>query len=328
MAKRVAFWLERVGAAVLGAAAITASTLTPAHATNVPLGDAANYAVLYSGYSNNTLQITNVTVNGNIGVGNIGMATDSGPSTVNGSINFAAGNPNTLANNNVNDVITGGVHYGNTNINTDLANLSTLSSGLGALTGTNVAFTNSATQTINESSGQLETLNGVTYRVFDVTSVGDQAGQILTINGDGSGDPVIFNFASSANLQGDVTLDGLTADQVLYNFYGGANYNGSSGGTGGPTLSLNNNASSYPTLAWQGVLLDPNGSVSLVNANLDGSVYGGDSHDMQIVSGDTITAPANMSSVPEPTSLSLLGAGLVGMAFMRRRSRLRPTVRA
>jgi len=107
-------------------------------------------------------------------------------------------------------------------------------------------------------------------------------------------------------------LGGLTDDQVLWNFFGG------SGGTGGPTMSLNNNASSFPLLDWQGVLLDPNGTMSLVNANLDGRVFGGDTHNMQIISNaaiDTITAPR---LVPEPSTLILFGGGLALLAALRR----------
>jgi hypothetical protein len=35
---------------------------------------------------------------------------------------------------------------------------------------------------------------GVTYRVFNVTSYSENNGDIVTINGDGSGDPVVSNF--------------------------------------------------------------------------------------------------------------------------------------
>ena len=54
------------------------------------LGAASNFAVLYEGNGNNTLQITNITVNFNVGVGGVGKLTDSGPSTVNGNIDFSA----------------------------------------------------------------------------------------------------------------------------------------------------------------------------------------------------------------------------------------------
>src|SRR5689334_12801649 len=71
--------------------------------------DAQNYALLFEGAGANTLQITNVTVNGNVGVGLTGKATDSGPSTINGRIDFAAANTGQFGNNNASDVITGGV---------------------------------------------------------------------------------------------------------------------------------------------------------------------------------------------------------------------------
>ena len=155
------------------------------------------------------------------------------------------------------------------------------------------------------------TSGGVSYRVFHVSNVQDQGGQILTITGDGSGDPVVFNFSQNANLQGDVSLIGLTGDQVLWNFAGGSN------GTGGPAMSLNNNASSFPNLAWQGVLLDPNGMISVTNAKLVGSVFGGDDHDTQIVSGATIT-----TAVPEPSTLLLLGVSFGLLAITLRRKPL------
>jgi hypothetical protein len=46
-----------------------------------------------------------------------------------------------------------------------------------------------------------------------------------------------------------------------------------------------------PAWSVHGDFLDPNGVVSVAKANLDGRVCGGDSHDMQIVSGDTIIQP-------------------------------------
>jgi choice-of-anchor A domain-containing protein len=169
------------------------------------------------------------------------------------------------------------------------------------------------------ASGKPETLNGVIYEVFNVISVSDQAGQILTIIGNGSGDPVIFNFisGSNVNLQGDIALSGLISDEVLFNF------------TGSPAVSLNNNASSYPDLAWQGIILAPDATLSLVNADLDGRVFGGAGGNMQIVSGDNLDAPegGGGTQLPEPSSLALLGAGLACMAMMWRRLRTGPNAR-
>src|SRR5205823_9560588 len=90
-----------------------------------------------------------------------------------------------------------------------------------------------------------------------------------------------FSFNSNVNLRGDTALTGgLIDDEVLWNFT-----------TSGKDIQLNNNASSYPNLAFHGVILAPNDKISLVNANLNGRVWGGDSGDMQIVSGVTIKAP-------------------------------------
>ena len=98
--------------------------------------------------------------------------------------------------------------------------VNSLSTALGGLPGTNISFNNS-NQTVNESSGMLETNGGVTYRVFNVTCYSENNSDTVTINGDGSGDPVVFNFAysSNTNLGGQVALTGgLTDDQVMWNF--------------------------------------------------------------------------------------------------------------
>src|SRR5262249_41738785 len=155
-------------------------------------------------------------------------------------------------------------------VTTALSTVTTLSSSLAGL-GTSLAI--NGTQTINESAGQLVTVGGVTYRIFNVTSYSENDGKLVTSNGDAAGNPVVFNFGfnSNVNLGGDVALTGgLADDQVLWNF-----------ATSGKNVSLNNNASSYPDLAFHGVLLAPNDKISVVNANLSGRVFGGNSSDMQ-----------------------------------------------
>jgi hypothetical protein len=50
-----------------------------ARADSIPLADAANYGVLYSGLGGNQLSTTNVTISGNVGVGGTGTVGFSGP---------------------------------------------------------------------------------------------------------------------------------------------------------------------------------------------------------------------------------------------------------
>jgi hypothetical protein len=272
------------------------------------LGGASNFAVLYEGGGVNTLQITNVTVNGNVGVGGTGKSTDSGPSTINGGIYFSAADTGQFSNNNASDVITGGISYNVAAVTTALNTVNTLNTTLGGETGTSIVINGSTT--INASAGVLDA-NG--NRVFDVMGFNTTNGDTLTINGDG-GDSVVLNFIGvNANFNNQVVLNGITSDQVLYNFVGGSNL------TGGPTLQINDNASSSPANIVQGDFLDPNGPISVVNANVAGRVFGGDTHDFQLVSGTTITAS---TTVPEPSSLfELIGftAAILLVAVWRKK---------
>jgi hypothetical protein len=196
---------------------------------------------------------------------------------------LSAANSGQFSNNNGSNVGPASVNFNDATVTTALNTVNNLSSTLAGLSGTSIAI--NGNQTINESAGVAHTVAGVEYKVFTVTSYSENDGKVVTINGDGSGDPVVFNFTfnSNVNLGGDVALagNGLNDDKVIWNFNSANTEN----------ISLNNNASSYRTLAFHGIILAPNDKLSLVNANLNGRVFGGNSSDMQIVSGDTIHAP-------------------------------------
>jgi hypothetical protein len=279
-----------------------------AHAGYV-LGAASNYAVLYEGGGVNTLQITNITVNFNIGVGGTGKLTDSGPSTIHGNIDFSAANTGQFSNNNAGNVISGSVNFNVGPVTSALNTVNALNVSLGAESGTNVAI--NGTTTINASAGKLDA-NG--NRVFTVTGFNTTNSDVLTINGDAAGDSIVLNFSNSVNFNNQVVLHGISEDKVLYNFVGG------SGLTGGPTLQINDNGSSNPLNLVQGVFLDPNGAISVVNTNITGRVFGGDSHDMQIVSGDVIDSPP----VPEPAHTAFVLGLMMAIAIAARRH-LTPT---
>ncbi|HEV3443579.1 MAG TPA: collagen-binding domain-containing protein [Gemmataceae bacterium] len=271
--------------------------------------DASNYALLFEGAGANTLQITNVTVIGNVGVGLTGKATDSGPSTVNGRFDFSAANSGQFSSNNAGNVITGGVNYNVAAVTSALNAVNALNASLGGLSGTNININGS--MTISAGAGISD---GKGDRVFNVTGFNTTNSDQLKIQGDAAGDKVIFNFIGvNANFNNQVVLTGgLNADDVLWNFVGGSNL------TGGPTLQINDNASSNAKNQVQGIFLDPNGAISITNANVHGRVFGGDTHDFQYVSGATISQP---SAIPEPSSIMLVGFGGVGLAAVLARRR-------
>jgi choice-of-anchor A domain-containing protein len=310
--------LKHVSIAVLTMLAIgTASTPQAKADSFVISGDATNFAVLYEGGGNNQLSTTNVTINGNIGIGDPTGVTSSflaasggTPAAINGNVEYAGA---VSSHNSIqNTTFTGTVTGNNANVQTDLNNLNTESSTLGALSGTalNISLAgNGSTQTIDISSGTLHSTAYGNVRVFTLNSLQFNNGTTLTIVGDAAGDSVVINIAKSnvngPQFGGNIVLSGLVSDQVLFNVTGGANL------TGGSTLQDNSNGA-----VLSGDFLDPNGSMSLTHSVLDGRFFGGDTSNMQIVSGDTLNAPPPVllccgggQGVPGP----IAGAGLPGL---------------
>jgi len=282
----------------------------PAANAGFNLGGGYNYAVLFEGGGNNHLSFNNGTISGNIGLGSPPVGTPqfalsggAANTTIDGNVLFAG--PVNVSGTAGTDYTITPVHTitgNNLVVQTTLNYLNSLSSTLGAESGASLAISvgNNATQTVNVASGILD---GNGNRIFTVSSVSFVNGTTLLINGDGAGDSVVFNLASSANFNGRIVLgNGLSSDEVLFNLTGGSSL------SGGPTLTISANGETLT-----GTFLDPNGPMQINHSILDGRFFGGDTHDDQIVSGASIIAP-----VPEPTMLSLLTFGLLSLLIARR----------
>ena len=281
--------------------------------------DTASYAILYEGsganhnLTVNTPPVSNqygtYTVNGNIGLGNLNSGTPNfaygNGILVNGAVNFAGAILNGGAGGT--PTITGGQHANVAQVDTDLLDLNSLSATVRAYAGASLPINtggSGGSQTVPANSGNL--VNG--NYVFNVTSLAFNANTTLIINGDGSV-PVIINFNQGVlpnpHLNGGITLTGgLTEDQVLFNFVGGNSMTLSLG----PTDQIAANGAEQ-----HGTFLDPNGAITTSSVNIVGHLFGGDSSNLQFVSGSTI------STVPEPGSLALGAVGLLMVAIRRRK---------
>ena len=215
---------SRACAYVLGLLCLGVLGAPVAHATDIPLGDAANYAVIYSGTTAHKLNITDIGIGGNVGVGATGQVYFTG-NEIAGRLDFSAANSGQYHDTNAGTIgDPAPINYNVGQITTDLSSLSSLSSLLGNLSGIATLNLNTSDELIHASDGTLKsyTFNGNTqdYRVFQLGTYGKGDGDVLTIKGDGSGAPVVININKDINLKGGVILDGLTSDQVLWNIVG------------------------------------------------------------------------------------------------------------
>lgn len=244
------------------AVSVTSAGLSTSSLLNNMFQSAASYAVLYEGAGSHNLQVAGVTINGNIGVGGAENVKDIGPSTISGRIDFSAPSQNQFSNTNRSNVISGGVNYNNTAVSTVLNYLNSLNSELGGEAGTPIAINGNTL--IKASSGVLDEDGN---RVFSVSSFTAPPNGVLTIVGDAAGDNVVLNFTKNVNFTDKVVLAGIAPDQVLYNFVGGSNL------SGGPNLQINPPpppGGSAGALI-QGIFLDPNGTISINNAQIIGA---------------------------------------------------------
>jgi hypothetical protein len=263
------------------------------------LGPAANYTLL-SETGVPQVQANGTTITGNVGIANpTGSLSLTATGHVVGKVDFA-GTANVDVPANVTGTITSNVNL--TPATTAYVNLSTNSNSIA--TAAPVAPTVNLTSgaTIDITTGKLV---GNTY-YFNIGSVNLSGGPVF-ISGAlaPAGSNVVFNTNSNLNLNGPVIdTGGLTSDSVLFNVAGS-----------GHSLQTATNGG-----AIQGILLDPNGTISIDHTSVLGRVYGGGTNNLSIVSGSSLT------SVPEPSTFAAACfVVVIGLGYSwqrRRRARL------
>ncbi len=227
-------------------------------ASGFSLGDAANFAILDEGNGTNDLNITGDTINGSIGIGDPSGKTTTELQltgvTVTGNVEFAGAIKDSGT---TSDTIKGSLSGNDTQVQTDLNYLNTLSATLAAESGTSLSISQGSNVTINASSGKLDSSGNYVFNVTALTG----SGSTITINGNNLGHNVVINF-TNAGINPDFTgctikiTGGLTASQVLFNV------------ADGDTLTLGGNTIT-------GTFLDPKGAINGTGDTLNGHVYGG-----------------------------------------------------
>jgi Ice-binding-like len=254
------------------------SVAVSAKATLINLGEAGDYAVL--SLTGTFLNLSNVTVNGDVGVGPNGSASVMAPSTVNGTL-FTDPTATVSGPGNV----TGGIQT--KNLQQAVNDAISASNAFNNLAATQMFSSISAAITINGNGGD---------NVIKLTGGINLGSGNLTLNG-GANDFFIFDIKGGLQLGGSssvVLSGGVTADHVVFNFLSASN-----GGDGSSLMTHVGNTV-------QGTVLAVDRDITF--HGVFGEVIGGGSS-LTLMSGATVNG---IPFIPEVTPSSVI-FGFLGL---------------
>jgi hypothetical protein len=257
------------------------------HATEVDLGQAANYAIL--GLNGATINLSSgpLRVNNNVGIGNNGALNFSGGGQINGAVNYSS----SATLNTGGNTISGGTHQ--INFSAPQNDALALASAAAALSPTQSFSSITSAKTITGSGGT---------NVISIAQDIHLSGGNLTLSG-GPNDKFIFNIAGTMELSGDTNIllsGGVNPANVLFNFLGS-----------GSQVQTSGNSDTV------GIFLAPS---RVFNIN-------GGTHQSEFISGMSLSFQSNPVIIPGPemvpNSVIVGSVGLIIFAAARRAKRSR-----
>lgn len=260
----------------------------------ISLGTAADFALL-TVPGNSNFKLSNVTVTGDVGVGNVnaslGSVTNMAPSSIFGTVYVTA---------NTSQYSGPGMRSGSVQVDASKVNMA-IADALAAQTAAGLLI---ATQTFGSGISSATTVTGNGgMNVIDVTG---NITSTLSLTGTAS-DVFIVRVTGNLNLGGSDSIgaSGSVLDSnVLLDFIGS-----------GKTINTHVGNNVHGTLLAFGL-----------TGNLDGTfdnIYGGNGGTISLLSGAIVNnkpfCPDCAGAAPEPASLGILGLGTLGLLIRRRR---------